>query len=103
MEYKDTIIQNVSDFLLWVKETNKTEVMSDEGKPLAFEDDYGYYRGQSCVCWELKPSVLREPPYLDENSLLKKATPTMERNSITEHIFGEDDILSTLWTKYPST
>ena len=74
MEYKDTIIKNVSDFLLWVKERNKTEVMSDEGKPLAFEDDYGYYRGQSCVCWELKPSVLREPPYLDENSLLKKAT-----------------------------
>ena len=33
MEYKDTIIQNVSDFLLWVKETNKTEVMSDEGEP----------------------------------------------------------------------
>ena len=74
MEYKDTIIQNVSDFLLWVKETNKTEVMSDEGKPLVFENDYGYYRGQSCACWELKPSVLREPPFLDENSLLKKAT-----------------------------
>ena len=34
MEYNDTNIQNVSDFLLWVKETSKTEVMSDEGKPL---------------------------------------------------------------------
>lgn len=74
MEYNDTNIQNVSDFLLWVKETSKTEVMSDEGKPLEFENDYGYYRGQSCACWELKPSVLREPPFLDENSLLKKAT-----------------------------
>lgn len=74
MGYNDTNIQNVSDFLLWVKETSKTEVMSDEGKPLEFENDYGYYRGQSCACWELKPSVLREPPFLDENSLLKKAT-----------------------------
>ena len=74
MVYNDTNIQNVSDFLLWVKETSKTEVMSDEGKPLEFENDYGYYRGQSCACWELKPSVLREPPFLDENSLLKKAT-----------------------------
>ena len=34
MEYNDTNIQNVSDFLLWVKEASKTEVMSDEGKPL---------------------------------------------------------------------
>lgn len=74
MDYKDTIIENVSEYLIWVKATNTTEVMSDEGEPLSFESDYGYYRGQSCVCWELKPSVLREPPYLDENSLLKKAT-----------------------------
>ena len=74
MDYKDTIIGNVSDFLKWVKTTNTTEVMSDEGEPLAFESDYGYYRGQSCASWELKPGVLREPPYLDENSLLKKAT-----------------------------
>ena len=74
MEYKETIIQNVSEYLLWVKETNKTEIISNKGKPLEFERDYGYYRGQSCVCWELKTSVLREPPYLDENSLLKEAT-----------------------------
>ena len=74
MEYKDTNIQNVSDFLLWVKETNEAEVMSDEGEPICFDSDYGYYRGQSCSCWELKPSVLREPPYLDEHSLLDKAS-----------------------------
>lgn len=74
MKHKDTIIRNVSDFLLWVKETNKTEVMSDERIPICFDNDYGYYRGQSCSSWELKPSVLREPPYLDEHILLKKAT-----------------------------
>lgn len=74
MEYKDTIIQNVSDYLIWVKETNKSEILSTKGEPLEFERDYGYYRGQSCVCWELKPSVLREQPYLDEDSLLKEAT-----------------------------
>ena len=74
MEYKETIIQNVSDYLIWVKETNKSEILSTKGEPLEFERDYGYYRGQSCVCWELKPSVLREQPYLDEDSLLKEAT-----------------------------
>lgn len=74
MEYKDTIIGNVSEYLIWVKATNTAEVLGDEGEPLAFESDYGYYRGQSCARWELKPSVLREPPYLDENTLLKKAT-----------------------------
>lgn len=74
MDYKDTIIGNVSEYLIWIKATNTTEVISNKGEPLSFEGDYGYYRGHSCVCWELKPSVLREPPYLDENSLLKKAT-----------------------------
>ena len=74
MEYKNTIIQNVSDFLLWVKETSKIEVMSDEGKTICFENNNGYYRGQSCSSWELKPSVLREPPFLDEHSLLNKAS-----------------------------
>ena len=73
MDYKDTVIGNVSEYLIWVKATNTSEVISNEGKPLLFESDYGYYRGQSCEYWELKPSVLREPPYLDENSLLKKA------------------------------
>ena len=48
--------------------------MSDEGEPICFDNDYGYYRGQSCSSWELKPSVLREPPYLDEHILLNKAS-----------------------------
>ena len=74
MEDKDTIIENVSDYLSWVKATNITETKSKEGQPLSFESDYGYYRGQSCLCWELKPSVLREPPCLDEHSLLNKAS-----------------------------
>lgn len=74
MDYKDRIIENVSEYLLWIKETNSSEILSDVGKPLSFETNYCYYRGQSCSCWELKPSVLREPPDLDENSLLKKAT-----------------------------
>lgn len=74
VKYKDTIIQNVSDFLIWVKETCKSEVMSDDGMPIIFENDHGYFRGQSCLCWELKPSVFRGEPSLDEHSLLNKAT-----------------------------
>ncbi len=73
MKYKDEIIENVSDYLLWVKETNKTEVIGDEGQPICFENDTVYYRGQSCSCWELKPSVFREH-VLDEHSLLSKAS-----------------------------
>ena len=73
LKYKDRIIESVSDYLLWVKETNKTEVISDEGKPICFENNDVYYRGQSCSCWELKPSVFREP-ILDEHSLLSKAS-----------------------------
>lgn len=69
MEYKDTTIKNVSDYLVWVKETNSVETV----KGLSLEHGNSYYRGQACLCWELKPSVLREPPYLDEHSLLSKA------------------------------
>lgn len=73
VKYKDQIIESVSDYLLWVKETNKAEVISNEGQPICFENDSVYYRGQSCSCWELKPSVFREP-ILDEHSLLGKAS-----------------------------
>ena len=71
MGYKDTYIENVSDYLIWVKTTNNTDVIGDERIKFSFEN--GYYRGQSCVCWELKPSVLRVGPYLNEHSLLNKA------------------------------
>ena len=74
MEYKDTIIQNVSDYLLWVKETFKSEVMSDDGTHIIFDNNHGYFRGQSCLNWELKPSVFRGNPSLDEHSLLHKAS-----------------------------
>ena len=71
MKYKDTTIDSVSDFLFWVKDMNISE--SNEDVPLNLEHDYGYYRGQSCICWNLKPSVFREP-HLDEHSLLKRAS-----------------------------
>ena len=73
MKYKDQIIESVSDYLLWIKGTNKAEVIGDEGEPICFENDRVYYRGQSCSCWELKPSVFREP-IIDEHSLLDKAS-----------------------------
>ncbi len=74
MEYKDTTIKSVLDYLSWINETNTDEVPSDEGDTITFEDDQKYYRGQSCICWDLKPSVLRGEVYLDENALLKKAS-----------------------------
>jgi hypothetical protein len=84
---EDTIIGNVSDYLLWVKETNKAEVISDEGQPICFENNNIYYRGQSCSCWELKPSVFREP-ILDEHSLLNKASLKLwnEVSSLRTHL-----------------
>lgn len=74
MDCQDTIISNVSDYLLWIKETSVAVVVSNDGIEIPFEMSEIYYRGQSCSDWELRPGVLREPPYLDENSLLKKAT-----------------------------
>lgn len=73
VKYKDKIIENVSDYLLWVKETNKVEVKSEDGNPIDLENSNVYYRGQSCSCWELKPSAFREP-ILDEHSLVNKAS-----------------------------
>ena len=73
MEYKDTVIQNISDYLIWVEETHKADVIGDDEKPICFENNYAYYRGHSCLCWELKPSVLRDP-CINEHALLKKAS-----------------------------
>ena len=73
VKYKEQIIESVSDYLLWVKDTHNAEIIGSEGLPICFESDGVYYRGQSCSCWELKPSVFREP-ILDEHSLLGKAT-----------------------------
>lgn len=73
VKYKDKIIESVSDYLLWVKETNQVEDISDEGQSICFENSNVYYRGQSCSHWELKPSVFREP-ILDEHSLVNKAS-----------------------------
>lgn len=73
VKYKDQIIESVSDYLLWVKETKKAEVIGDEGQTICFESDSVYYRGQSCSCWDLKPSVFRGS-ILDEHSLLSKAS-----------------------------
>lgn len=68
--YKDKTIESVSDFLAWVKETNSVE--AEKGLP--FEQSNSYYRGQACLCWELKPSLFRDSQVLDEHSMLKKAT-----------------------------
>lgn len=73
VKYKDKTIESVSDYLLWIKETNKVESISDKGQPTYFENSNVYYRGQSCSYWELKPSAFREP-IPDEHSLVNKAS-----------------------------
>ena len=73
MDNIDTTIHSVSDYLEWVKKTKTTQIKSDEGIALDYNNNDVYYRGHSCSCWKLKPSVLRDP-YLDEHSLLKKAS-----------------------------
>lgn len=73
MKYKDTIVYNVPDFLLWVKETYMVNVDGDEGVSLSFEHRHGYYRGQSCSSWHLIPSIFRFNPPINEHNLLVKA------------------------------
>lgn len=73
MKYKDTIVNNVSDFLLWVKETYRVNVKGEDGSSLSFEHRHGYYRGQSCSSWHLIPSIFRYNPPINEHHLLAKA------------------------------
>lgn len=73
MKYKETIINNVAEYLLWVNKSNMTEVIGNGGQTICFENNDIYYRGQSCASWELIPSAFREP-LLDEHSLLSKAS-----------------------------
>lgn len=73
MKYKDTVIRNISDYLVWVEDTKSTEAYDDNNSSIILEGDYGYYRGQFCSSWELTPSVLRGPSFLDEYNLLHKS------------------------------
>lgn len=89
MDYKNKTIKDVSDYLIWIKETNSVEAE----KSLSFEHSNGYYRGQACLCWELKPSVFRESPFLDEHSLLKKASLTLWNETVSLRSYLEKMIL----------
>ena len=73
MNYIDTEIQSISDFLSWVKESHENDVIGVDEQIIGFENTHAYYRGQSCSCWNLKPTVLRDPS-IDEHALLKKAS-----------------------------
>lgn len=72
MVFKDRIIRSVSEYLVWVEETNSVETVDTNGKPLSFMHKSAYYRGHSCECWELKPSILRG--HLNEHNIIKKAS-----------------------------
>lgn len=74
MEYQDTTIQNVSNFLLWVKDTCNSEIKSDDGTTFIFENTRGYFRGQAYIDWDLKPSIFRGNPIMNEHNLLYNAT-----------------------------
>lgn len=74
MKFEDSNITSVSEFLLWVKEIKESDDEINEGISFSLDADSFFYRGQSRMCWDLKPSVLRENNYEIENAFLKKAT-----------------------------
>jgi len=92
MEYNETIINSVSEYLIWVKQTNYCIVKADDGTQIPFDQPEIYYRGQSCKCWDLKPSVFRENSCSDENALLKKATLQLWNEISTLRSYLEKDI-----------
>lgn len=74
MNFKNTSISNVSEYLKWVKDT-----FTSESEGILFEQTKVYYRGQSDIAWELKPKVFREYKkesglILNESRLLKSAS-----------------------------
>ena len=72
MEYVDTRIKSVAEYLMWVEETYSVDAKDDSGEVLSFRHNETYFRGHSCECWELKPSILRLQ--LDEHRILRKAS-----------------------------
>lgn len=78
MNWEDTYVTDVQSFLGWVKQTRTVEVNENENSCFSLEEDFVYYRGQSCLCWDLKPSILREEqplsPLHDEHFLMNEAS-----------------------------
>lgn len=73
MMSEDTTINNVTDYLEWVRSTFVTKKGG-----ISFEQTKVYYRGQSDSSWDIKPSALREikegsDQILNESRLLKSA------------------------------
>lgn len=71
IEYKDTKISNVLDFLKWIHTTKKIMIKTDDSNSLSIELYQVYYRGQACKDWNLKPGVFRKP--FSEHEILRKA------------------------------
>lgn len=57
-----TYTESVSDFLLWVNNIYDAPEENIYGHDLSFRPDLVYYRGQSCSCWKLNPSVSCDNP-----------------------------------------
>lgn len=74
MNYIDTRIYSVSDYLNWVNKSNIVEVPCDiPNMTICFENETAYYRGQSRQCWKLMPGIFRNS-FLDEHELLNVAS-----------------------------
>ena len=76
MNYKDTIVKSLKEFLDWLDDSTIFEVSSDIGNKIEFENTSVYYRGQSDCKKKLLPGIFREPlsPGIIEHELIQKAT-----------------------------
>lgn len=75
MEYKDTIIQTVKEYLDWLDDAAISSVTSVTGNEFDFEHPILYYRGQNCIK-DLNPGIFRDPfsPGVVEHEMLHKAS-----------------------------
>lgn len=75
MEYKNTLIRSIRDYLDWLDDATISTVKSDTGDDIIFENPNLYYRGQSCVK-ELNPGIFRDSysPGVVEHQMLLKAS-----------------------------
>lgn len=75
MEYKDTKVESIRDYLDWLEDATISIALSNNGDEINFENPTLYFRGQPCIK-ELNPSVFRDEfsPGAIEHEMLHKAS-----------------------------
>ena len=73
MEYNDTSIYNIIDFLNWISDVHSVTNIRNNGEKTVSQRLKIYYRGQAQKEWLLTPGIYRKDNY-NEYELLRKST-----------------------------